>query len=247
MSGDGRTMRRKEALAARVRAPESASSIWRYVEFWKYADLLSRSALWFARATELGDEFEGSLPAIAEESALRPDIAEQLGRWRRNLRYACYVNCWNTSEVESVALWVQYGMRNSVAIRSTVQRLDESLGDWDPPIKIGAVEYIDYATPEPRDPNQLETYYFRKRRSFEHEREVRGWTHYLNRGKFTLEEPPATPVGVHVPVDLGRLVERVHVSPRASDGFLLAVENLTRQYGRSWDIKRSSLDAPAIF
>ena len=231
-------------LADGVRAADPNASIWRYVEFWKLADLLARSALWFARATELGDDFEGSLPAVAPTVTRNPVSMEQISRVRRNLRLAVYLNCWSVSEHESVALWSQYGSRNSLAIRSTAGRLASSLGQRDPAIKIGLVDYIDYTLPAEYDVNQLETFYFRKRLSFEHEREIRGWT--FMSGKISIGEPPTdTPLGILVPVDLDGLVDVR--GPRASDAFLGAVQDLTRKYGHPWEVRRSSLDDPAIF
>src|SRR4051794_26367131 len=47
--------------------------IWRYIDFTKFVDLISRKALYFPDATKLGDPFEGSFP----QANLDPNLYAQ--------------------------------------------------------------------------------------------------------------------------------------------------------------------------
>lgn len=42
--------------------PEERKKIWRYMDFTKFASMLEKKELFFARADKLGDPFEGSYP-----------------------------------------------------------------------------------------------------------------------------------------------------------------------------------------
>ena len=47
--------------------PDEDAILWRYMTFTKFASLLTKKALFFARADKFGDPFEGSLSALNVE------------------------------------------------------------------------------------------------------------------------------------------------------------------------------------
>ena len=142
-------------------------------------------------------------------------------------------------------MWAIYqtGEPRGIAIRSTYQRLSESITDQRP-VWIGRVNYIDY------DSDIVPTgniYYphICKRKSFEHEREIRA---FYATNPFVLIEPdgyelaPIGPPGIPIAVDLDRLIEAVYVSPKAEKWFVGVIQDVLEKYGRTWPVRHSSLD-----
>jgi hypothetical protein len=102
------------------------ATLWRYMDFTKFVDLLARRALWFSRADLLGDPWEGTYTRanlkkrLAQIGAVAEPSDEVL---RRNLiatERSIYVNCWHMNEGESAAMWKLYlSAREGVAVQST--------------------------------------------------------------------------------------------------------------------------------
>jgi len=82
------------------------------------------------------------------------------------------VSCWHHAEHESAALWSLYMPRGfGVAIRSTVERVLDSLKKSGRTVEPREVQYADYDKERlGDDPRDLLSY---KRRSFAHEKELR--------------------------------------------------------------------------
>jgi hypothetical protein len=238
--------------------------------------LLSTKALFFSRADRLGDPFEGSIPKrMADEPArfLPPDAATpikaSMSVLRRVLTKNTIVNCWHRSEYESAAMWKLYGVDDrGVAIRSTRARLIKSLPPRDDEvvalrvkrkpdgchealqIYVGEVTYIDYESGIFRD-NNTGLPFLHKRRSFEHERELRAIAQTIP-GKFgvsvlTEEVSCFDRGGDFVPIDLAALVESLYVAPTAPLWFVELVQSVVDQYGFSFPVRRSALDGDPIF
>lgn len=226
--------------------------IWRYMDLTKFVLLLERRALRFARADQLGDPHEGTLPdaAVAVRDAFDEEIgANKPGWWAPGIDSAegktkielkiAFVCCWNLSEYENAALWDVYG--KGVAIRSSFTALRESLL-CDDDVYIGRVHYIDYRRDAIPLDNALYPLVY-KRRYFEHERELRA----IITGQTITDEPEfkwtGDPrLGIDAAVDLNTLVQKVYVAPGEP---LLheAVTALCARYGLD-PPEQSSLDEP---
>jgi hypothetical protein len=161
-------------------APDDAP-LWRYMDFTKFVSLLDRGALYFARADQLGDPFEGSYPAAnqpmraqwAREQGLPDDAFEDLELARRIQPQLHYISAWHLNEVESAAMWSLYlRTGEGIAIRSTFKRLCDSMAADPHVIYVGLVGYLDYDTTPIPEGNMFWPF-VHKRLSFEHEREVR--------------------------------------------------------------------------
>ena len=123
-------------------------------------------------------------------------------------------------------MWKLYSanVTNAVAIETTYQRMYQALGE-DPYIDIGKVKYIDYK-------KQFSHIgcgaFWYKRKSFEHEREVRALIrNHENTGK-----------GISQPVDLDVLIKKVYVSPYAPEWFAQVVRDVVNKY---------NLDKPVVY
>jgi hypothetical protein len=208
--------------------------IWRYMDLAKYLSMLDRRSLFFARATQLGDPFEGSTPKIivsgreyiranrAIDPVLAPykelpDAFFNMGDIFKNMVQSYLISCWHINEHESAAMWKLYSSSNeAVCIRSTYRRLRLCLPSN---LLIGEINYINYETEGFSTSNGF-NFIMHKRLSFAHERELRAifWemdgTPEAQRFKPQIESG-----GLAIEVDLPALIEHVYVvlqQPRGS-------------------------------
>ena len=226
--------------------PEDENSkIWRYMDFTKFVSLIDKNILFFTRVDYLDDNFEGSFSRVFIAPKLYPKrmSKEQIPQWlektRRDfsflnnaLRRSTAVNCWHINEYESAAMWKLYLKSDEgIAIQSTYRRLTESFDDYkDNDVWVGVVNYIDYEK-EPMPQENIYSPFICKRKSFEHEKELRAVI--VNRSKsefpvvplhipddlpkyYSLEEISS---GLEVPVNVEKLIENIYVSPTAKSWF----------------------------
>ena len=242
--------------------------LWRYMDISKFLALIQTEKLYFARADNLGDPFEGSMPrgnAEFEESIVKrrdsdPDLApfknlpqekvieifHTLSTHRKKFREEMYVSCWHMNEHESAAMWKIYSQADeSVCIQTTYEKLAELLPDW---IKMGVVEYIDYDVGVIGVDNLFNPF-LQKRRSFEHEREVRAivWSALGETVGGAEARGSILHGGAQVQMDLSSLIECVCVSPTSPNWFKQIVENVSHRYGLNTPVRQSQLLASPLF
>lgn len=252
--------------------PDEDADVWRYVDLAKFLHLLETRMLFFPRASILDDPHEGAFPAhqgvedrlramIGPQNlppgaivSLSPGLAESW-KWMRDFTM---VSCWHLSPHESDAMWKLYSRAGaSVAIQSNVRALRAALGSTPPSapgeggsdrFHIGVVEYIDYGSDRIPD-GSFAAQFFRKRRAFEHERELRVlFSRYPGTSEQRLNfDAKPQDGGVSVPVDLGTLVRGLRVAPGADAWFLDLLERVCRRYGLPVTPTRSQLDAKPSF
>jgi hypothetical protein len=234
------------------------------MDFTKYVWMLDRHALFFSRADRLGDQFEGSISASTVAS--RAVLARKLGpkgvrdeavvrRFSESLKRFTFVNCWHMNEVESAAMWKLYLKSDEgVAVRSTYRRLTDSFADYKLSVYVGEVNYIDYEQDFIPD-NVTFSPFLHKRRSFEHERELRAvrqelayatGTEHKQAPEFQLDSE-ALEFGLTVPVRLTTLIERVYVAPGAPGWLRDLVVSVTERYGFGFDVQQSDMDADPVY
>ncbi len=237
-------------------APPSETVLWRYMDFTKFVSLLDRGALFFARADMLGDPFEGSYSPI--NVALRPHLYEELldlglddlsglGQMMKGLRRFHLVNCWHENKFESEAMWKLYSSeRKGVAIKTTFGSLIASL-QGDETVYIGRVKYVDYQNTFIPERNAFSPY-LHKRKSFEHEREVRAIHMSVpqsNEDSPFQTGPDVTETGLYLEVDLGELIQEVVIAPDADAWFVELAQSVAAKFGVEAPITRSTLaDSP---
>lgn len=234
-------------------------SVWRYVDFTKLVSMLSTKALHFTRIDTFKDPFEGSasvpslrlvhgwyLRMIEKEKGLLPQnvtTSEQLVDAQllaaEQARKNTAVNCWHLNRYESAAMWSLYLKSDEgIAIRSTYEKLKNSFSKAEETIYVGQVKYIDYRTEIFHDPANMFSNFLHKRRSFEHEREVRALVRNLGRGHPNPEMPLS---GMDVAVDLDHLVEEVIIAPGTAQWFSDVVTDTISRFGFDWKVRRSDL------
>jgi hypothetical protein len=160
-----------------------------------------------------------------------------------------YLSCWHMNEEESPAMWKHYTPHgHSVCVRSTYEMLANHLPSE---CFLGRVRYINYRTefmddasgmlPSPLSP------VFHKRRTFEHEREVRA---VIWREAPTKDLPFAVADGgkaLIVPVSLAEIIQEVFVSPEANPPMREVVEGLLRAYNFTAQVRQSLVNEPPGF
>jgi hypothetical protein len=218
--------------------PNNDAILWRFLDFTKFVSMLKERTLFFTRADQFADPFEGAKGLLknkhtwdafylgffagaisnppegmvceksADEIAVDAKrLLNDMDRGGQRDMETTYINCWHENSYESEAMWKLYtsAQDQGIAIRTTFDRLYRSLGR-NPDIDIGRVSYIDF---ENRFVGINESFWY-KRRSFEHEREVRAIVRSRNQ---------ESGLGIHQPTDLTKLVSRVHVSPMSPRWF----------------------------
>lgn len=162
--------------------PDTARSIWRYMDLAKYLSLLHSNALFFSQTKNLEDPYEGSLTLGPAGDFPGSDLDKYLREtqvYEYGPRSYTFVSCWHFNEIESAAMWQLYGYRNQgIAVRSSIDRLCQSMdiSSVKGQIYVGSIVYgkVDNE-PLAGDPaGRSETMdIFHKRPSFSHENEFR--------------------------------------------------------------------------
>ncbi len=236
------------------------AKIWRYMELARFISLLDKKALFFARADRLGDPFEGSLPhgtAQSREQLLRHNNAEgsqeALAEYQAALPRYVFANCWHTNEHESAAMWNLHAANGKgIAVQSSFRRLRDCFSEESPAVGIGLVDYFDYDNDGPDWDIHL-TQFLWKRKSFEHEREIRAlvWepnTKETAKGqRFMDMTNPKRESGMYVDVNVNALIERVYLAPAAPRWLHEVVESVASKYGLSKPVHQSDLNRDPVF
>lgn len=241
-----------------------STSIWRYLDFAKFAAMLDHRDLYLPRADMLGDPLEGSITArdveaykaFLKEHRIEGESCDLLRTFLVRQRAWTYISCWHMSEHESVAMWRLYGQTSkAVAIRTTYGRLRKALAAK---FVIGAVKYTDYDTGVAFDGNPT-TPFFRKHVSFAHEREVRAVRSDLPtrpnpdpiqqaQGVSVVDLGKDGPHGIWGGIaDLGELIAKVYVAPASEGWFEETVRSTVQRFGYSFDVQRTDLERGPLF
>ncbi len=237
------------------------AKIWRYMDFTKFVSLLSTSSLFLARADTFEDPFEGRYLGVSletyDDEKPRP-LAEQkfIRSWNTTLQKFTAISCWHVSEYESAAMWKLYLKSDEgIAIQSTYRKLFEAIRT-DTVLSLGEVEYIDHIQVRMKGDIAMQSF-FHKRRSFEHEKELRllhqilpiNWpvdykpnsNGLLIGGVSNLDKESPFDGGIAIPIEVNHLVEQIYISPTAQSWFKEVVKNVTAQYKYNFQIVQSSL------
>ncbi len=269
-----------------LETPVGGAKVWRYMDFTKLFSMLEARALYFANVHSFSDPFEGSLTRRNQE-ARRQDVARQYGEdidaKRKETFVSSYIassghlneverngylmNCWHLNNDESYAMWELYVRAGEgIAVQSTFDRLKKAFASTDQDVYIGKVRYIDYRREKVLPNNSSIAPVFYKRKSFEHERELRcvtavnmeeetGIRQTVHRfdveGRVFNEEVQQINArslfGQHVRANLKQLIENIYVSPTSQAWFKDLVVTLLKRYDFENLVKQSSLNDKPVF
>lgn len=233
--------------------PDVNESVWRYMDFTKFVAILASSSLYFTRADLLGDPFEGSyttktlmtLDEAYREHRITSMLSEGAQRHRKGLRERNVVSCWHLNAHESAAMWSLYlKCSDGIAIRSTYANLRDCF-EFSHPIYLGMVKYIDYEAEAFEIGNGFIPF-LTKRKSFEHEREVRAIVTCESLNPDQSGRPLTIP-GANIKVDLNALITAIYVPPTAPSWFMEVVRQTIRQFGYAFEVRQSDLARDPVF
>jgi hypothetical protein len=110
------------------------------------------------------------------------------------------------------------------------------------------IAYIDYDSTEIPISNLFQPY-LRKRKSYEHERELRAVVYGKMIERLPADDPRGeiSDGGAKIPVNLDSFINRIFVSPTSPNWFRSVVEGVTRKYGVAATVKQSNLLAKPLF
>jgi hypothetical protein len=214
--------------------------IWRYMDFWKFLNLLETSSLYFPNAENLGDNYEGRIPKVVYEMMLALDHQkgntdnEDLNNYlERNLRKETLISSWTYNENESFAMWKMYAKdKMGIAIKTDLESLKNSFNKTERIIYIGEVNYFNkesfhYPTHNLYYPFLVKLEYYSS------EKELRCITSCEHNEK---KESKL------VEIDLNELIKVIYISPNSKPEFKKMLNLLKVEYKLNFEIKLSEVN-----
>lgn len=233
--------------------------IIRFMKLDKFLGILTSGSLYFARGSELGDEYEGKFPKRMMEnirdSNEDPSIYNMWEQLRKNAQLTTYINCWFLNKKDHGHMWKKYAGPSGVAIVSSLGRLRNEINQTASNVYIGSIKYGDnHLLSKSIIGNELE-YWLWKRKKYKKESELRciiqppyfggqsgviikkvnnspkavGWTEIDN-----LE----TPKGINVNVNLNNLIEKIVLSPSSEIWMIPVIEKLISKFGLICEVEK---------
>jgi hypothetical protein len=202
--------------------------------------------------TQPGADAEQVKLAIAKARAMIDTMPDEFKIRAEKVFKGTVVSCWYASNHESEAMWKLYSdLGKGIAVKTTVGRLRKALEAkgakfGDRLIYIGKVKYIDFQR-DTFEPGECvvdgHVSPLLKRKSFEHENEVRAF--FV--GDIDVDNIHSfEPASYQVAVDLKELVADIYISPFASGSFSSAVRSIASKFGFDMELKNSSLLSEAL-
>lgn len=239
--------------------PPSNAPIWRFTDITKLLAMLESQSLWFSSVANLEDPYEAyiQVPTLDEWREFRMyeevyvDVKEEDIEclWEcemtnaKHVRQTLFENSWHRNDYESAAMWKLYlSHSEGIAIRSTVGRLIDSFQNIPQRILMGMINYVDYE--KHPVPNNVYCRAILKRKSFEHERELRAvyYDPYTNSGSDT-----ELTTGTNIGVNLDILIDSIYVAPTAPMWMRDLVEAVVKRYDLQKSIRQSVLKSKPIW
>lgn len=229
--------------------PDKSLTIWRYLDFTKFVDLLITNQLFFCRSDKFEDPFEGVFKL--------KDFERNKGIFslQHLTKKFYFLNCWHINENQSDAMWkIFLNTNNGIAIKSTVDRLINGLAPAKENIHISKVYYRDFKKVtfgelffEPQNKlldgtgNSLNQFNY-KRISFEHEKELR--LYYIDRPiphaiKDGIPREPLTEK--RIDVNLQEMISEIVIAPFADIWFKELVEQILLRLDLKFAVSKSDL------
>lgn len=229
--------------------PDHALTIWRYIDFTKFVDLLLSRQMYFTRSDKFDDPFEGIFRLKDHQQTSILFETQALTK-----KYY-FLNCWHVNEFQSDAMWkIFLKTNNGIAIKSTVGNVIISLESTKEEVYISKVYYRDYENTTWDDlQNEEQNKLFEgrgtsvnqfnyKRISFEHEKELR--LYYIDvpiphANKNVPDRPHLNEK--RIDVDVNFLITEIVLAPFSDDWFKPLVESLIEKLDFKFKVTKSEL------
>lgn len=205
-------------------------TLWKYLNFRKFVSVLEMKALYFPNPSQFDDPYEGRIPGALLNALPTRTQRNQFVDMLDAMQSSVAVDCWHYNEYESEAMWKIYSGEKGLSIRTTAGDLRRSLGNQEL-FEVRWVQYIDYDNPGVLENFDIYLPYQCKRKSFEHEKEVRVITRDIESGAS----------GRYCEIDVNALIGEVFVAPDSEDWFRDLVGSVMNRYEISRKVQRSTL------
>jgi len=220
--------------------------LWRYMDLPKFVSMLEKEAIWLARADTFGDKHEGRFPDEMREYIEKAyesfgvddkSPVNDASDFQDYLVKNTFISCWHHNLEENMVMWEIYGKdKNAVAVQTTVEAIAnyvDTSGMSGHSLIMKNVEYKN--ADEIAGILAYEDSFFRKRKHFSFEKEVR-----ISFDTYSQINPSKdTPYGHKLPVQfMSGMIHKVLVHPDSSDWFYDAVDSITTKYGLHASVER---------
>lgn len=200
----------------------------RYMDLWKFEDMLRTGTLYFRRADKLeNDLLEGTISkegvhqtsrtdeAMKEKIKISPQSYAEMAAYRDIAKVVTFVNCWHINNDECPKMWNAYTKSSeAILVISSAGRLKQSL---ERQAMMSAVKYVDQNTP--RIECDERSLFFYKDLSFAFEKEYRLIVDLYSLEGANGSIDPNNPKDYYrkLGVNLGTLVYALQPHPSATD------------------------------
>ncbi len=207
-----------------IKTPEDDIIIWRYIDLWKFLDIIDNDKLYMSRADQFEDKLEGRIPHHKVRSSSSPNPLKQIDTVSENvLKKHTFISSWNANNFELYPLWKIYTESNSsIAIKSTIIKLKESIKAEETLTQyIGQIKYVRPDTDYTFEGNTFQLF-FEKRDYFAFENEVRILVDYPYKDN---DELLQLPNGIKIDIDPEKLIDEILLAPGATQELKELIEN----------------------
>ena len=204
--------------------PPADTVVWKYGDYYKFTALFSENRLYFRRADQLPDIYEGKFTAANEtrRSTMFTDAFTDLGlgdavpilRIQESHRSHTFLNCWHKNERENPRMWREYtSTSESVVLVSKVSGL---FAGTPVQCKGAEVHYVDEDEALP-ELHSLAALVHKRREPYAFEVEFR-LLYMLPQEEAVFLDQPCDYFRL-IPADPSTLVHQVRFHPAATAGF----------------------------
>jgi hypothetical protein len=204
--------------------PPPQTVLWKYGDYHKFAQLFSQGTLYFRRADQLPDIYEGRFTAANQErqsdmfDAAFRDLglgdAAPILRMQESHRNHTFLSCWHKNSAENARMWREYTKSSDAIV--LVTDLSSLFAATPTECKGADVHYVAENEPLP-ELHSLAALVHKRRDPYEFESEFRLLC-MLPLGKIERPETPED-YGRLIPADAARLLKEVRFHPQASAEF----------------------------
>lgn len=212
-----------------VTTPDKNKVVWKYMELWKFLDLIDSSKLYLRRVDLFDDKYEGRY--FGDDP-----VSDELSSFDEHRKNISFITCFTMDQMENYSMWKIYSDLNyGIALKTNIDRLIKSFEMEQEEVFIGEVSYKDSTGLYPInfDGAQVLKNYFIKRKYFDFEKEVRIFT-AKNQNKEDLK-------GLSLNVDLEVLIEDIYISPFAKPSLKKFIEIILQSKGLNYTLKQSKI------
>ena len=244
--------------------PEDSLKIWRFMDLPKFLSILQSKTLYFARADQFDDPFEGARGNTGDEKLYIKALAEALREemsfdgdnkgvekslddarkiidtWKTigfdtNHMYQNFISCWHQNEMESDAMWRLYTKDLTQGV--AIQSTCGRLRDsFIREFLRGPITIAPVEYIDYTLPLGLsDNPSWFKKKAFEHEKEIRAII------MFDYPSEEKAPKGWPLPIDPDVLIENLYVSPTAQPWFVELAIDVIGKYGYKFNVVQSQL------